>query len=219
MTAIAMRLTGSAQASFKLEDGLPRPSRGFLDGLGRPSSRHAAPRGQWYYRGDYASRSPVDGRRRHDARRGYSLIEALVVISINSILMAVALTLLGLLLKSERHGRRHYEQTRAVMRLADDLHRDAATAGRAESDPAEAKLRFQLPDDRTIEFARDDDRIRRVELAGSSVVRREAYHVADLSAAKFTVLPDKLISVELTTSDEPNEPWRIDARLAKEAAP
>jgi hypothetical protein len=150
---------------------------------------------------------------RRGSRGGYTLVESLVVISINSALLVTALVLFGTLLKGERHGRRHCEQTRAVMRLADDLRRDAAAAGRAECDAAGNKLRLQLPDDRTVEFIREDDRIRRLELAGPSVVRREAYQVAELSGAKFLVSADKLVSIELK-ADETHEPWHIDARLA-----
>lgn len=146
-------------------------------------------------------------------RRGYTLVEALVVISINSALLATVLVLFGTLLKSERHGRGHYEQTRAVIRLADDLRRDAAVAASAEYDAVVKKLRLQLPGDRTVEFTREDERIRRTELAGPSVIRREAYHVAGLNEAKFLVSADKLVSIELAV-DETNEPWHIHARLA-----
>lgn len=149
-----------------------------------------------------------------ESRGGYTLIEVLVVISINSILMAVALTLLGLLLKSERHGKRHYEQTRAVLRLANDLRDAAANADQAESDVGEAVLRLRLPGEHAVEFTRDEDRIRRVERQGAAVVRREAYHIDGLSGARFLVAADKLISVELNVSGESADPWRIDARLA-----
>lgn len=158
-----------------------------------------------------AARRP--GRPPHVSRRGYSLVEALVVISINSVLMAVALTLLATLLKSERDGRQHFERTRSLVRLADDLRHDAATAERAESDPSEPTLRLQSPKDRTIEFTCDGDRIRRVEREGASIRHREAYHLARLSAATFTVASDKLVSVELLLNDQPKHPWRIDARL------
>ena len=64
-------------------------------------------------------------------RGGYALVEMIVVISVNTALMAVAVGLIGALLRTERQGQHHCERTSALVRLADQFREDLADAGEA----------------------------------------------------------------------------------------
>jgi Tfp pilus assembly protein FimT len=166
-------------------------------------------------------------------RGGYALVEMIVVISVNSALMAVAVGLIGALLRTEHLGQHHCERTSALVRLADQFREDLAEAREAavvhreanktalpDVDSQVKQLRLDGPDERMIEYGRDGERIRRIESQNQRVVRREAYHVLDLTDAGFEVSDDKLVSLHLTLGDEASgarDVWRIDARLAKNA--
>lgn len=154
-------------------------------------------------------------------RAGYALVELLVVISINAVLMAVAVAVLGTMLGSERQGQRHYERTTTLMRMTDQFREDVATAREATVVAVESvdTLRLQGPGDRTIEFRRDGERLRRFEYQGLSIVRREAYTLRDLYGAEFAVAETKVITLRLSFGDDArgiDQSWPVEARLAKE---
>jgi type II secretory pathway pseudopilin PulG len=154
-------------------------------------------------------------------RSGYALVEALVVISVNSVLMAVAVTLLGTLLRSENQGQHHCERTSALVRFSEQFRDDLAAARQAEvvGAPNGETLDLQDSDEHRIEYVRDGDRIRRIEHQGSSIVRREAYTLADLGGVHFIVSDSGMVTARLAFSDEARgvgDSWRIDARLAKD---
>ncbi len=154
-------------------------------------------------------------------RAGYALVELLVVISVNSVLMAVAVAALGSMLGSERQGQRHCEQTTNLMRMTDQFRQDVAAAREATAVAVESvdTLRLQGPDGRTIEFRRDGERLRRFEYRGSSIVRREAYTLRELSGVAFTVGETKMITLRLSFREDARDvdrSWRVEARLAKE---
>ncbi|HEX5446221.1 MAG TPA: prepilin-type N-terminal cleavage/methylation domain-containing protein, partial [Pirellulales bacterium] len=132
------------------------------------------------------------------SRGGYTLIELLVVLSINSVLMAVAVGLLGVLMRSDQAAQRHWIQTSTPARLAAQFRADVAAAASATIVPgktaAGAKapatappdvLRLLGPDDRTIEYHRDGQYVRRSESRGAAVLRREAYAVPELAEVVF----------------------------------
>jgi hypothetical protein len=141
----------------------------------------------------------------------------LVVMSVNSALMGVAVTLLAMLVKGDRGGRQHCEQTRALVELAEQFRNDVAAASDATlvADKTGGTLRLQLSRERSIDYARDGDRIRRLESEGSSASRREAYSLPNLASATFDIDGDKFATLNLTFSGDDNA-FRIDARLAKD---
>lgn len=163
-----------------------------------------------------------------DRRGGYTLVEMLVVISVNSALMAVALALIGLLLKAERQGQRHFERVGTVTRLAQQFREDVASARSATLDhdrtdgaavsPVPFLLKLQGSGERTVGYWRDGERLRRVEYQTSQVTGREAYFLAELADAEFLV-DGQNVAVRLAFSDErncPREGWRIESMLAKD---
>ncbi|HWB07676.1 MAG TPA: prepilin-type N-terminal cleavage/methylation domain-containing protein [Pirellulales bacterium] len=167
-------------------------------------------------------------------RTGYTLVELIVVISINAVLMAVGASVLGTLLRTEHQGRCHFDRASGLVRLADQWRSDvaasetgavvpaaAALAG-AKSQPAAPQtsaLRLQSAPDHKIEFFRDGDRLRRIEYQGPAVVRREAYLLSDLVDADFSVSESQIATLRLTFGKDKSgarDTWQIDARLARD---
>lgn len=173
-------------------------------------------------------------KRRHSrtrGRSGYTLVELIAVISVNAAMMAVAVGLLGTLLRTERQGQHHYERTNALVRLADQFREDAAmsrtamvgadASGRgdgSQSVPPVDVLHLQAGD-RTIDYLRDGQWLRRIEYERAKVIRREAYTLAELSDAHFAVSEAKLVSLRLNFGANANvsqAEWQIDAQLARD---
>ena len=181
---------------------------------------------------------------RPSTRRGHTLIELAVVIAINSVLMAVAVGLLGTLLRTEQTGQRHWNEISTHARVAAQFRADVAAARRASIVPGKKSvdvgmptaatpdvLRLEGPADRIVEFRGDGQYVRRVESRGTSIVRREAYATAALAEAVFAV-PDEraaddesrgessaLVTMTLRSVTEPGfgaDPWQVTARLAKD---
>jgi prepilin-type N-terminal cleavage/methylation domain-containing protein len=163
----------------------------------------------------------VATHRRSRGRRGYALVELLVVMSVNSVLIAVAVALLCTLLRSGHEGQYHYERTTALMRLADQFRGDIAAARDASVIAGSSAKSLQLsgPNDITVELTCDGDRICRIEKEGSALRRREAYRLVNLSQAEFIVSELKLVTLVLIFRDDARgigDIWRIDAQLAKD---
>ena len=161
-------------------------------------------------------------------RSGYTLVELLVVMSVNSVLMAAAAVLLGMLLRSEHHGRRHFEETNAMTRLAEQLRADIAAANGAsiaavtpDDNPAGTAAPVDHlnmeGDGRRVEYWRDGERVRRVEHEQQRLLSREAYTLAGLSKVDFVLSADQFVSVSLELREgNGSEVWTIESQLGKE---
>jgi type II secretory pathway component PulJ len=111
-------------------------------------------------------------------RRGISLIEMIAVITVGAVLMGVAMSLLVMLLKVERTGRAHVEQSAAVYALADQFRRDVRAADRAaagESKGAAEIVGLYQGKTRVVRYESAGGDIQRVEKADGKMVRRESY--------------------------------------------
>ncbi len=162
-------------------------------------------------------------------RGGYALVELMVVISVNTVLMAVAVGLIGTLLGTEHQGRRHFEKTNSLVQLTDQWRSDVAVSrtatvvtpnrGESQTGPQIAVLRLQNGEDDKIEFSRDGDRLRRIEYHGPAIVRREAYVLSHLAEADFSMSEARLVTLRLAFGDGKSvarDVWQIDARLARD---
>ena len=122
----------------------------------------------------------MNGPRRKQ-RRGHSLIELLVVISVGSALLAVSVGLLHTLLQMQQGGRKHLQQRRTLERLADQFREDvhAATQVRATAaGPGQAEgPGWELPRDpeHTVEYRLQEDNLVRTERQKDKVLRRESF--------------------------------------------
>jgi prepilin-type N-terminal cleavage/methylation domain-containing protein len=110
-------------------------------------------------------------------RRGFTLIEMLVVISIGSTLAGIAVFMLYALLHSHNTGRDHLEYCRNLNRLEGQFRRDVHAAQEMPAVDKEGnfELKPAAPDAVTIRYQCLADRIERSETRDDKIVRRESY--------------------------------------------
>jgi prepilin-type N-terminal cleavage/methylation domain-containing protein len=121
-------------------------------------------------------------------RRAFTLIEMIVAISVGSVLMGIAVSLLIVLLGAEQSGRTHAERSESLQRLADQFRRDVhAAAGKTAADVDRHGCRLRLADGGNVRYVIGTHVISREEQAGSKTVRRESYRLPNDSTAAIAV--------------------------------
>lgn len=170
-------------------------------------------------------------------RRGYTLIEMLVVIAAGSAMMAVAMGLLHLLLQLERGAREEVGQQTALDRLADRFRRDAHAAERfATLEVAEAAgvqvperpagtpgWQFSLDENPTVEYRAGRRELIRTQRAGEDAVAQESYVLpsgATVSIERVGEAAPGIVRLRVAPGGvQPLTIWRgtcVDAELAKD---
>ncbi len=157
-------------------------------------------------------------------RRGFSLIEMLVVIAVSTVLMGVAIGTLGLLFRAEGSGRDHAGQAAHTARLADQFRSDVHAAIRpitAEGGPT-GQWQLALPNDCTVTYRAAPGEMERRQEVGGKLLRRECYVIAAKDAAEIAFHADSspptatLVIRSPATSTAAAREIRIDAVLAKD---
>jgi len=113
-------------------------------------------------------------------KRGYSLVEMIVVISIGSVLATLAVTLLGTLLRASGTLNEQIHGIATVRRMAEQFRDDAHAALRVENLPKEGEnpvvgLRFQLAPGRTVTYEFPPKVVERTERIDDAVHARETF--------------------------------------------
>ncbi len=167
-------------------------------------------------------------------RRGISLIEMMSVITVATVMMAVATGLLATLFRVDGLARDGLHRQESVGRLAEQFRRDVHRAARCDNatDDANQICDFRPADDATddavVSYRRDGNQVVRTERTGGSVRRTEAFSLSAETAV--AVLIDRtsnppMVSLTLTRAPggpkkEPLAPSpRIDAVLGKDIRP
>lgn len=144
-------------------------------------------------------------------RRGFSLVEMLVVIVSMSVLLGVAVTTLTLLMRAGQTATSAVTSSLAVSRLAHDFRREVRAASAAEVEPGEngqpARLRLSVAPDRRVIYWREKTSILRREMSGDEVLRAEKYSV-DASEVSFTVPESGQVTLAISTSLNDRAPTR-----------
>lgn len=154
-------------------------------------------------------------------RRGYLLIEMLIVLTVGSVLMGVAVGVLHLLLRTEQTGRNRAPQATIVARLAEQFRNDANDAVRQVSDAGKSQWQFVLPDNRVVTYQTQSNAVEWSESAVEKTVRRESYVLpSDWSAAiamHDTAKPPQatLVISERSGIDKAEREVRIKAVLGR----
>jgi prepilin-type N-terminal cleavage/methylation domain-containing protein len=123
-------------------------------------------------------------------RRGYTMVEMIVVLALLSVLMVGATVVLASLIMHVSRQRSNYQQAQVAGRFAEDLRRDVRTANRAEvmdivMRPASG-LTLQFADGTTVVYAATDDGVERVSQRGDTVESRELYRITDAEELRFS---------------------------------
>jgi prepilin-type N-terminal cleavage/methylation domain-containing protein len=120
-------------------------------------------------------------------RRGYSLIEIIVVLTIGTVVVGIGVGMLHLLLRTEQSGRDRVPQARAVARLAEQFRSDAAAAMRQASGSPPGEWRFVLPENRLVTYRALPGEVQWDERLAGKLLRRESYLLPGGSSAAISV--------------------------------
>jgi prepilin-type N-terminal cleavage/methylation domain-containing protein len=158
-------------------------------------------------------------------RRGYALIEVLVVITIVSVMLALCAGMIHLLLKLDRVGRSASDVSADLSRLARDFRADAHAA--APEDPkgrSGDRLTLSIAGDRTVEYQFRPADILRTVREGTKVRHFETYRKPARSTVRIDVTRDGprplatlIVARALDGQDDSlYSDYRIDAELGKD---
>jgi prepilin-type N-terminal cleavage/methylation domain-containing protein len=130
-------------------------------------------------------------------RRAFTLIEMLVVITVSSALMGVAIVMLVALLKSEGSSRHHLEFCNILNRLddrfRDDVHAAAQAALGEKGDALE--LTMPEPGKTLVRYRLLPGEISREEVEGGKTLRQESYSLPEEVKASFEQKQDGTQSI------------------------
>jgi prepilin-type N-terminal cleavage/methylation domain-containing protein len=132
-------------------------------------------------------RGAAPGRVRH-TRRAVTLVEIMVVLSVASVVMGVAITMLHLLLRSERDHARAIRTTITLSRLTETFRADShasETPTRVVSDAGAEGLILAGASGREVAYSAKEHVIQRVESASGVEEHRDLFHFPPGSKIRF----------------------------------
>jgi hypothetical protein len=145
-----------------------------------------------------------------------SLLEVVVVLGVQTILLATAVGLIGRLLQAEQAGRKDLQALMSVDALAVQFRRDANAASEAsivETKGTSAGIELALSADRRATYEVREGSVQRVERQAEEVLHREAYRLPRTWSVSFQELserPRRMLRMTITVpgADEtsPNSP-------------
>jgi prepilin-type N-terminal cleavage/methylation domain-containing protein len=168
--------------------------------------------------------------RTHKRRSGFTLIEMLAVIATTGALMAVAVGILHLLLRTERVARDERRRQTAIARLADQFRRDVHAATQfaplegSEGEAHGGGWQFDLGENRTVRYVAQPGELVRRQREGDDLVHRESYVLPDDAAVAIEPAGEsapgivRLCVVPEATHPRPAIPYAtcVVAQLAKD---
>lgn len=161
---------------------------------------------------------------RSGPRRGYALIECLVLITVMAALLTLCAGTIHLLLKLDRAGRDASEQAADLARLARDFRDDVHSATtEAPERPAADRIVLATDGKRTVEYAIRPVDVLRTVREGEKVRRFETYRRPAKATARIEMVRDGPRPIAALVLDMPareGEPspyrdYRIEAEVGK----
>lgn len=153
-------------------------------------------------------------------RRGKTLIEMLVLITILSVIMGVVATTLAALFKTDRQVLRDLDQLAALSRLGETFRIDAHAA---ESCQVGESCQLALADGRVVHYAVAGPRIAREVRRGEEVLHRDAFSLPEAASVRFDLPAEsggRLVRLSIAPKDDtdrsfmtPIRPARIEAAI------
>ena len=172
-------------------------------------------------------RTFVGVARKTRVRRGTTLIETLIVVTLVSAVLGTVAVLLQGVWRAERAVRDHRASMASVFRVAELFRNDVHAGTLAEAPPPAGtslihRLVLSLPEGRTVEYQSDGPNIVRVVQAGGAITHRDTFPLTAHSTAGWQLSADDprhialLISQPLGSQQLPlsdKRTLRIDAAV------
>ncbi len=157
-------------------------------------------------------------------RRGLTLIEMVVTISVAATLTGIAISILLVMFRAERNGRTQLAEAKSLERLADQFRQDvhAAVGETLANGKDPQQWRFDLPEKRIVQYKIAGGAISREESSDSKDVRRESYTLPKDSTVAVTVdrtTKPAVVSLTIEPNQDalrPHYPLRVDALLGRD---
>jgi prepilin-type N-terminal cleavage/methylation domain-containing protein len=133
-------------------------------------------------------------------RRGFTLLEVIVAISMVSVVMGGAAVLLQGVWRVERSVRHHQVDLAGAFRLSESFRNDVHAAqpdkvSLARSATGTAKLVLTLPDERIVEYTAGAAQVERIARRGSEVLHRDT----------FLLKPESTVQWQLAAADNASQ--------------
>jgi prepilin-type N-terminal cleavage/methylation domain-containing protein len=154
-------------------------------------------------------------------RRAFTLIEMLVVLTVGSAAIGIAISALFALMRTERVGRERIPQVSVLSQLAEQYRNDAHSARQTTIDDTTVQQHFDLADGRSATYCVGTDAVERLERSADKKIRRETYFLPEGTVATFTVDSKSTPSVaSILMASNPDaatkRTWQIAAILGQD---
>ena len=133
-------------------------------------------------------------------RRGYSLLELLIVLSTTTVMLMVAMSVLYMLKETQNNVRQRLNSGRMITRLADQFREDAHMAGRVERVPDEGASsetivwQFTIQPNTVVRYRIGDQAVRRVRISGDARIHEDYRLPSGVRAAVIPPVPGSAIT-------------------------
>ncbi len=155
-------------------------------------------------------------------RRGFTLIELMVVLTVGTVIVGIGVGTLHVLLRTEQTGRDRVPQAGVLARLAAQFRSDVNAAVRQTAGEHRAEWRFALTEDRLVAYRALPGELRREEHVAGKLVRQETYVLPGGSSATIAVeskAAPPVASLVIVGGGPPSaigRQWRVTAVLGKD---
>lgn len=158
-----------------------------------------------------------------NSRRGFSLIELLIVLSVGTVMLMMAMSVLYMLKETQVNMRQRLATGRTITRLADQFREDVYAASRIERvsgetpSPGTTVWLFSVGPDTVVRYEIGDRQVRRVRLTGSDKIQEDYRLPPGMSATISGAEGDSALAALRFEATDPNvappRPTRIEAVL------
>ena len=128
-------------------------------------------------------------------RRGFSLIEVLVVLTVGAVVVGIGVGMLHMLMRIEQTGRDRVPQAGILARLAEQFRSDVGAAVRQAPGARQGEWQFVMTGDRLITYRALAGEIRWDERRAGKPVRQESYVLPSGCSATITVRSEATAAV------------------------
>lgn len=145
-------------------------------------------------------------------RRGKTLVEMLILISIVGVTTGIAATTLVALFKTDRQVRRDIEQLTTLARLSSRFRTDVHAARSCQVDPS---CDLALSDGRVVRYALAGTRLTREVRRADAVEHRDAFTLPDTAVVRFekpATDNGRLVRLKISAADSSDKPYLTAVR-------